>query len=366
MAVRTVTGEISADRLGIVLPHEHAFIDLRKLVPEPQSISGRVLAQEKVHMGNLGVLQRNPYAVLDNALIEDENVIKQELLAFKKAGGSTIVDLTLRDIGRDPILLTGLSRELGLNIVAGCGYYIQASHPPDMEERTVEGIAEEMVAEIRFGMDGTAVKAGVIGEIGTSAVIHPDERKALLAAALAQQETGLGVHVHTDLWARQGLEVMRILTGEGVPPDKICINHVDVDIHLDYLRALLHAGAIIEFDNFGKEFYADRRHRSVLKGLFARDIDRVRTIKLLIDEGFAHQIMISTDVCLKTALRHYGGWGFDHMLTNIVPMLEDEGVTADEIEMLMRVNPARFLDDGRPPQSPAASESAEEARDAIH
>lgn len=361
MAVRTVTGEIAADRLGIVLPHEHAFIDLRKLVPEPQAISAKVLAQDKVRMGNLGVLQRNPYAVLDNALLEDEAVIKQELLAYKKAGGSTIVDLTLRDIGRDPALLAELARELGLNIVAGCGYYIQASHPPDMDERTVEGIAEELVAEIRFGMDGTAVRAGVIGEIGTSAVIHPNEQKALLAAALAQQETGLGIHVHTDLWARQGLEVVRILAGQGVPPHKICINHIDVDIHLDYLRALLHAGAIIEFDNFGKEFYADRRHRSVLKGLFARDIERVRTIKALIDEGFIRQIMVSTDVCLKTALRHYGGWGFDHMLTNIVPMLEDEGLTAAEIATLMVGNPARFLDDGQPL---GVSDTAEEDGDA--
>ncbi|MFD0717337.1 hypothetical protein [Paenibacillus sp. GCM10027626] len=53
---------------------------------------------------------------------------------------------------------------------------------------------------------------------------------------------------------------------------------------------LLHQGVYIEFDNFGKEFYADRRHRSVLQGLFARDIERVRAIKELIDCCFLSRI----------------------------------------------------------------------------
>ncbi|WP_179215518.1 phosphotriesterase [Paenibacillus sp. MY03] len=343
MSVMTVTGKVDKDNLGWVLPHEHAFIDLRNLVPSPQTISAKSMAQEKVSLTNLGHLSRNPYAVLDNAVIDDEKVVRDELLAFKKAGGGTFVDLTLRDIGRDPVLLAGVSRETGIQIVAGCGYYIHASHPPDMDAKTMEDIAEEMLAEINYGIDGTNIRAGVIGEIGTSEIIYPNEEKSLMAAGLVQRETGLGLHVHTYLWGTTGHEVIRILKEQGASTEKICINHIDVDLRMDYLRALLQQGVYIEFDNFGKEFYADRRHRSILQGLFARDIERVKAIKQLIDEGYLSQILVSNDVCLKTCLHQYGGWGFDHILTNIVPMMEDEGITQEQIRMMMCDNPATFL-----------------------
>ncbi|MFC5407179.1 phosphotriesterase family protein [Cohnella soli] len=344
MSVMTVTGKVNADSLGLVLPHEHAYIDLRNLVPAPHTISGKVLAQQKVALSNMGELQRNPYAVLDNAVIDEEKIVEFELLEFKKAGGKTFVDLTLRDIGRDPVLLARLSRLLDIHIIAGCGYYINKSHPPDMDDKTIESIAEEIFNEIKYGIDGTNIKAGVIGEIGTSEIIYPNERKTLIAAATVQQETGLGLHVHTDLWATNGNEVVKILTEHGAAAGKICINHVDVDIKMDYIKSLLHQGVYVEFDNFGKEFYADKRHKSVLKGLFARDIERVRAIKELIDYGFLSRILLSNDVCLKTCLHSYGGWGYDHVITNIVPMMVDEGISLEHIHTLMCGNPAEFLD----------------------
>jgi len=347
MSVMTVTGSVRADSLGWVLPHEHAFIDLRRLVPTVGEISRKKLAQEQVDLTNIGKLMRNPYAVLDNAVIDDEGFVRDELLKFKKAGGTTFVDLTLRDIGRDPALLVGLSRELDIKIVAGCGYYINKSHPGDMDGKTVEGIAEELLSEIRYGMDGTDIKAGVIGEIGTSEIVYPNEKKTLIASAIVQKETGLGLHVHTDLYATNGYEVVNILTEHGAAAEKICINHIDVDIKMDYIKDLLNLGVYVEFDNFGKEFYADKRDRSVLRGLFARDIERVRAIKQLIDAGFLSKILISNDVCLKTCLHRYGGWGYDHVLTNIIPMMEDEGITSEQIKILMCRNPAEFLDDGR-------------------
>ncbi|MDG0790083.1 hypothetical protein OMP38_03855 [Cohnella ginsengisoli] len=244
MSVFTVTGRMETNQLGWVLPHEHAFIDLRRFVSPPQSISEKKLASEKVNLTNFGVLQRNPYAILDNAVIDEEDVVKAELTAFKRAGGGAFVDLTLRDIGRDPALLAGVSREVGIPIIAGCGYYIHASHPKDMDDKTVDDIAGEIHRDVSYGMDGTNIRAGVIGEIGTSAVIHPNEKKTLIAAAMVQQQTGLGLHVHTDLWARQGLAVIDLLTEHGAAPDKVCINHVDVDIVPDYLKALLDRGGL--------------------------------------------------------------------------------------------------------------------------
>ncbi|MCU6708927.1 hypothetical protein M6D81_09365 [Paenibacillus sp. J5C_2022] len=340
----TVTGKVEKGNLGWTLPHEHIYIDLRGLVPAPCSLASSMLAQENVTLATVGQLRRNPYAVLDNAILDEKEVARAELLAFKQAGGQTIVDLTLRHIGRDPVALADLSRELGIHIIAGCGYYIHATHPPDMNDKTIDQIADELRQEICVGIDGTNIRAGVIGEIGTSEMIYPNERKSLIAAAIVQQETGLGIHVHTDLWSANGLEIVRILTEHGASPNKICINHMDVDIRMDYLKALLHEGVYVEFDNFGKEYYADKSHNSVLRGMFARDIERVRAISELMDDGFLSQILVSNDVCLKTCLHRYGGWGYDHLLTNIIPMMEEEGILARHIRTLMRDNPANFLD----------------------
>jgi phosphotriesterase-related protein len=49
-------------------------------------------------------------------------------------------------------------------------------------------------------------------------------------------------------------------------------------------------------------------------------------------------------VCLKTLLHRYGGWGYDHVLTHIVPMMIDEGITEEQINVILRENPIRFLD----------------------
>jgi phosphotriesterase-related protein len=49
-------------------------------------------------------------------------------------------------------------------------------------------------------------------------------------------------------------------------------------------------------------------------------------------------------VCLKTGLRTYGGWGYDHVLVNVVPMMEDAGISQKGIHQILVENPAEFLD----------------------
>jgi phosphotriesterase-related protein len=344
MTVMTVQGALDADRLGIVSPHEHVLIDIRNQFTPFSAASRRALSEEPVSLSNLDALSRNPYAVRDNLVLNDIVVVEQELLRFKRAGGDTVVDATSIGIGRDPEALLGISRATGVQIIAGCGYYTADTHPAGMAEKTVEQIQDEILADLMAGIDGTRIRAGVIGEIGTSAEILPGERMTLLAAAGAQRATGVGVIVHTYPWGQCGLEAAAILTREGVPPHKVSINHVDVEIDLDYCKRLCDKGAFVEFDNFGKEYYIDRRDRGFAGGVFARDIERVRAVKVLADAGYLDHVLVANDVCLKTLLHRYGGWGYDHVLTHIVPMLLDEGLTDAQVDVLLRDNPRRFLD----------------------
>lgn len=343
MSVITVQGIMDSNKLGIIAPHEHVFADIRNQFKEFTEASKRALSEQKVGIRNLDILSRNPYAVKDNLVLNDIRIVEEELLRFKKAGGDTIVDATNIGIGRDPEALRDISRTIGINIIAGCGYYTHDTHPEDMNSKTVEDITNEMLTDIKEGISRTGIRAGVIGELGTSEEIHPNEKKVLIASAKAQAETGIAIIVHTYPWEKQGLLALKILSESGANLSKVCLCHVDVEIDLKYCRDIIKSGAYIEFDDFGKKYFIDKRYRGFAGGVFARDIERVRAIKNLIEEGYLSSILITCDVCLKTLLHKYGGWGYDHILTNIVPMMRDEGITDEQIDILLRENPRRFL-----------------------
>ena len=344
MAIMTVLGPIAPAQLGVTLAHEHCFIDLRNQYSEPVDIERRALGRSELSLANAGILRRNPYALRDNLLLEDLTVATNELQFYAEAGGRSLVDCTSLGIGRDPLGLKLLARATNINIIAGCGYYTADTHPPKMNVWDFDDLAQDMYYDLTRGMEGTTVRAGVIGEIGTSWPIHSNEIKCLKAAAQVQLVTGTAIYVHCYPWGTGGLQALEILCTAGVKANKIVICHADVALDLHYIRNLLREGVYVEFDNFGKEFYIDAPDRGFAGGIFARDIERVRTIKKLFDDGYLYQLLISNDICLKSMLHTYGGWGYDHILAHIVPMLREARVLEDQVWEMLINNPARVLD----------------------
>ena len=343
MSIITVSGIVEESDLGVIAPHEHVFIDIRNQFSEFSEATKKALSEQEVSINNLDILSRNPYALKDNLVLNDIKTAEEELLYFKIAGGSTIVDATSIGIGRDPEALRNIAVKLGLNIIAGSGYYTQDTNPKDMNQKKVEEIAREIINDIKKGISGTDVRAGVIGEIGTSEEIHPNEKKVLIASAKAQSETGVAIITHTYPWGKKGLEAINILEKNGANINKVSISHIDVEIDIEYCKKIMDSGAYIEFDDFGKEYFIDKRYRGFAGGVFARDIERVDTIKKLIELGYIDKILLSCDICLKTLLHKYGGWGYDHILKNIVPMLKEKNITDDQISKLIKDNPKEFI-----------------------
>ena len=343
MAIMTVNGKIDRKTLGVSLAHEHLLIDLRGLVDRPDPKENPKF-YEPLRMDNRRYIWSDPYAMLDNALIGDEKTAVSEAKIAKEDGVDTIVDVTLSDIARDPLALRRISKESGVNVVMGCGHYIDGSLGEKVRSMTETELTDEILNDLKKGAEGTDVCAGVIGEIGTSAEVTADEWKNVRAAGFAAVETGAGVHIHTALWERNGIAVAKTLIGLGVRPSKICINHIDVDIREDYLSELVDLGVIVEYDNFGKEFYIPKRERGLLLGRFAYDLERCRSIAGLVKRGYKKQIFVCNDICLKNMLCAYGGNGYAHITRNIVPMLADVGLSESEIDCILRENPADFLD----------------------
>lgn len=344
MSIQTVLGTKDKSEMGITTPHEHIFIELvaffeKRVLRDCESPETALVTMDK-----LGILNRDPYALRDNLIMNDYETQKKEILRFKKAGGATIVDATMPGIGRNPEMLKQISKDTGINVVMGTGYYVSSTHPESMRRMSEEQIADMMVKELTEGTEGTDIKAGVIGEIGISEIFNDEERRVLRAAAIAHKKTGVGVLVHINPWTQNGIEACDILLAAGVPPQKIAISHVDVENRMDYMYAMLEKGVYIEFDNFGKEYYVDKEARRPGYGLFVRDTDRVACLKKLTDKGFAPQILLSCDVCLKSCLRAYGGYGYDHVLTNIMPMMQEAGISDRYIYQMLFENPLDFLD----------------------
>ncbi len=338
--IQTVLGAVESSGIKGVLPHEHIMSDLRPLVAPLDN----GVFYEKVSLSNYGELSRNPYAVLDNAVLEDKEAAVDEFLRLKEGGFNLVADVTTVDFGRDPVFMAELSRRTGVHIVCGCGSYIGCAVDGAIKAQSVGEMYGNIMHELTEGIDGTGIKAGVIGEIGSSMQTEECEYKFLEAAARAQADTGFGMHIHACLWNREGLKALDYATRCGADPTKICVDHADVRLDEEYILGIVERGAYVEFDDFGKEFYVDRRNRNLLLESFATDVARVKFIRMLIERGYTDKILVSNDVCLKSMMHKYGGWGYDHIGKNIIPMMEDFGISSADIETITSKNPIRFLE----------------------
>lgn len=343
MNVVTVLGEIDANDLGITLPHEHLLIDLRNQYAEPSDNAKKLLSLRPVSKETIDIVRKDPYALVDNLLLDDVECAVAEVQKFKDAGGKTIVECTSQGLNPRPEDLVEISRRTGVNIIAGCGYYTEDTHPANMNELSIEEIADEIIHDLTEGIGGTNIRAGLIGELGTSSKILPNELKVLKAAAKAFQRIPSAIHVHTYPWGREGIVAAKHLIQGKVEPSRIVICHIDVSFDLSYLRELLKMEVCIEFDDFGKEFEPNVPEAGFAGGKFASDKERIEIIKQCMDWGYAKQILITNDICLKCMLNKYGGAGYSHILTNIVPMMLEDGISQSEIETFLIDNPRNIL-----------------------
>ena len=335
--ITTVLGDIKAEGVGHILPHEHMFFNMTGYLKP----TGDPVYYEPLSLENHGVIRLNPYAIRDNGLSDSEEDIIFEIKKFKEAGGDMYVDLTL-GTGRRPEVFKRVSKETGVKVVCGCGKYL-GGLPEDLV-KTEDQLYEDIMKDLTVGIGDTDVKAGIIGEIGTGDAMDDFQRRSLRAAARAQKETGAGLQIHCSLWTNEGLNALDLAMSMGAAPERIVIDHVDVRLCEEYIMGILEKGANVEFDDFGKEFYCDQRRSNFLLGSFASDVERVKFLKMLCDKGYAKQILISNDICLKGMFHRYGGWGYDHIITNIVPMMEDFGISSGDIELMTKINPRNLLD----------------------
>ncbi len=304
--VMTVSGPIPPERVGFALPHEHTKIALRQ-------IPG-----------------------LDWEMTADELTVAEELRDFRRRGGRTLVDLTLSGVGRDPERLRRLAGRTGVQIVMGCGWYRGPFYPAEarIDQRSVDDLADEMVAEFEGGVGETGVRPGIIGEIGTDKPwISAIEERVHRAAGRAARRTGMAITTH-GVRSAVGREQLEVFLEEGVEPGRVVIGHADSYPDLDHYLAILERGANLEFDLLGNRFTPMDE---------AREPRIIELLVELLDRGFGGQILLSQDVSHDVQLKVNGGFGFTYLQQHFLPAMRTAAVGEGELERMTIDNPRRIL-----------------------
>ena len=341
--IQTVLGPIEPDKLGITFTHEHLLIDLRCYFIMPEEASKRHYVDKPLTMDMLGMVWRSFFFVKDQQVLLDEKAAIEEVLRYKYAGGQSLVDTTSLGIARDPLALARISRATGLNVIMGGSHYVPVAHPKDMDKRSEEEIATQIINDVTVGVGDTGVKTGVIGEIGNFYPLSENEKKVLRASAYAQKRTGAPILVHPGLHPDAVLEIMNILTKAGADPRRVIMGHLDAIRPMSAIRDLAQAGCYVEYDRFGSEDTSFDYEVGEVRPDPVSDVQRMESLEYLISEGFGDRILIAHDICTKADTTRYGGKGYAHILENIVPRMRKRGFTQKQIDAILIDNPAKAL-----------------------
>ena len=336
---QTVLGPVAGEALGVTLSHEHLLIDFSLMFVEPPEAAAKGLALAPVSLANLGWVRYHYNRNLDNLRLTDEATACGEARLLRLAGGQTLVDPTNCGLARDPAALARIARATGLHIIMGSGYYVDAAHPPDMGQKSVEAIAREIVDDVSLGAGETGVRAGLIGEIGCSWPWTPNEQKSVRAAVLAQRETGAPLMIHPGRHSRAPFEVLDAVRREGGDLTRTIMCHIERTITDErQLLDLAATGCYLEYDLFGEESSYYPYNPAID---MPNDAGRMDQVLRLAEAAHLRQLLLSHDIAYKHRLTRYGGHGYHHLLVNVVPRLRRKGADDATLHALLVENPRR-------------------------
>ena len=292
------------------------------------------------HVGTNAAGLRHTYPEIINRPALKE----QAVAAFKDAyaeGVRTMIEVSTFDLGRDIELIQEVSRESGVQVIAATGNHLAVPRP--FGEVSPDVIAAMYVREIKEGIEGTGIKAGIIKVASDRGGVTQPQENVLRAAALTHKQTGIPISTHTWSPDRVGDQQVRILEEEGVDLNRVYIGHSSDATDMGYLLGLLAKGVWLGMDR-----YPGGRDPSTPNWEVRTEI-----VKKLIDEGHCGRIMLSHDYSVpkarympeeQEARRAANPDGFNFIGRYVLPRLKDLGATDQDIHTMMVDNPRRFLE----------------------
>jgi predicted metal-dependent phosphotriesterase family hydrolase len=335
---QTVLGPIAVSDLGRVLHHEH----LLSLTPGAWCCSCAGAPP-----GDVGIAQVE-LAVASLARLREFDV-------------RTVVDLSPYGVvGRDAQgtnveLLAEISRRADIHIITGTATYLEAFSPPWALEADLDQLTHRFISDLTRGIDGSSIRAGILGEQATSlGAITAFEERCLRASARAQRATGAALITHTT-HGTMALEQIDLLENEGVDLERVVVGHMDTHPDLEYVRAVLDRGVSIAFDTIGKQFWDFRvapMPDEMPEGEFTKDAyyradtTRADRIAQLVTLGFTDRLLLAQDMTGSEVYLNpdtHGQRGYLYLFDDFAKMLRDRGVSDHDLDRMLVLNPARLL-----------------------
>ena len=159
------------------------------------------------------------------------------------------------------------------------------------------------------------------------------------AAVVAQRETGAPLMIHPGRDPRAPFDILELVRKEGGDLGRTIMCHIERTIaDRGQLFDLAATGVYLEYDLFGLEtsYYPYNPAFDL-----PNDGERMRQILALIERGHLAQVLMSHDIAYKHCLTRWGGYGYHHLLVNVVPRLRRKGADDATVRTLLVDNPRR-------------------------
>lgn len=308
--LQTVSGPVPVTELGLILPHEHLFTDLRG----PDSP---------------GYAQGDPQIVVE--------VMKPFLQEAYDNGVTALIECSTVGVGRNIPVLVKLSEITPIKIIAPTGVYREAFVPVSLRNLSVEELAQRWIKDITEGIRENPddipfkIKAGFIKIAMSDDGPKPIEVRNLKAAAIASRVTGVAVASHT-IHGSIAKKEMDILEAEGMNLSRFVWVHANNEVNQEFHFEAARRGAFVEFDGIGQSVEAD--------------INQINYTKAMIEAGYSHKILLSHDAgwfdpSQPNGEPEFGIRGYTSLVTSFLPQLRTKGITDEVIRQITNINPVQ-------------------------
>lgn len=295
--LHTTLGPKRADELGMILPHEHVFVDLR--TPDQPG-----------------------YAEADPA--EVAAVMAPRIEEIRARGITALVECSTGGVGLRVDIDLAVSQATGLPIVVPTGNYREPWIPAWVAQASEDELEAWMLRDLTEGVGRTGVKAAWIKLSAGDDGITPLEARILRAAARAAAVTGAIIGSHT-IRGRVVLDQLDIIEKAGGNPARFIAIHAQMEPDFELNREVAARGCFIEYDHIGRE----------------PDEEVATLILRAIEAGLADRMLLSHDLGWFDPALPKGGrqQPYTHLSDVMLPLLTARGVDATTIRRITVDNP---------------------------
>ena len=295
----TTLGPYEADALGMILPHEHIFVDL-------------------------GPLEEKNYL---QARAEDViALMAPEIEKIKALGVTALVECTPASVGRRADIDRAVSMATDFPVVVPTGIYHEPWVPAWAHAAGQAEIRDWMLRELTDEIERSGVQAGWIKLSASDDGMTPSEEKILRAAAQAGAATGAVIGSHT-VRGEVALKQIEVLEAAGYTAERFIWIHTqnepDPRLHLEAARR----GAWIEYDGIGRPPHDDDYYLARIREALAA--------------GLGHRLLLSHDHGWYDPSQPGGGTPkpYTYLSEHFIPQMKAAGLDEETIRQLTCHNP---------------------------